>query len=239
MKGLYWTILVILTAAAIVVGCMIHFSSGKSETTEFDESYGTDVKTLDIEAALMDVIITEGSEFRIKYDGAKEFMPECNFSSGSGKLTVKQKTNIKPNKGMNYESKLTIEIPKDHELESFELELSMGNVEGNTLRSKRTKISDNLGNITFKTVSSGEIDIEANLGDVTLDKCSADEIDITASLGNVRVGIDGDVSDYSVEAEASLGTIEIGGVKYEKSFEQKGGSKKIEIECSLGNVEVG
>ncbi len=239
MKGLYRIILVIITAAAIVVGCMIHFKPVKSEKTDFDESFGTEVRELDIDAALMDVTIVEGSEFRVKYEGAKEYKPECSLSSGSKKLSIKQKTNIKPNKSMNYESKLTIEVPKDQELDSFELELSMGNVEGKSLVAKKASINDSLGNIAFKKVTSDEISIEANLGDVELENCSADDIDISSSLGNVKVGLTGDISEYSVEAEASLGTIEIGGSRYEKSFEQKGGSKKIEIECSLGNVEVG
>ena len=242
MKGFYKLILFVVTVAAIIGGCIMHFGIGKaknsSEKAILDENYGESVNAIKINAALMDISFSEGDECSVSYQGSKELMPDCSFDSDKKCLIIKQKSNIKPNKNLNYESKLTIVVPKQNRLSEFDLELSMGNVEGAELISEEVEISDNLGNVSFERIEAASIDIDANLGDVRLEKVKASEIEIDASLGNAIINLEDDINTYEIKAEASLGTITIGNDKYNKSFTQAGNKGNIDINCSLGNVEI-
>ncbi len=59
-----------------------------------------------------------------------------------------------------------------------------------------------------------------------------------ADLGNISLELTDDVSSYEIEAEASMGNIEINGEKVKNDYEQSGDFGKIKLNCDMGNISV-
>lgn len=238
MGKFFSTILGIITVAAIIIGCYIHFGGGSNEKATLNESYGANVVKIDIDAALMDIEFKEGTEFSVSYEGYKDLMPELIYSSDKKVLHIDQKDSKYKHHEYKDTNKMVIEMPKDCMLEQLELELALGNVTIDKISSEKIKIDASLGEVKMGKVVSADIDIEASLGDVKITSCDTKDLDIDAALGNVEVKMEGNLDDYAINADSAVGKIKIGNESHKKSFEKSGTAGKIEINCSLGNVDI-
>ena len=238
MKQAIYFILVIITIVAVYYGIKTHLYSEGEIVTEDYEVKGT-IKSLNIEAALMDVRIDEGDEVKITYKGDERIKPTYDFDEASGTLTIKQKkdksiksTNLKT------ESKLTIELPSELAMDKFKLELAMGNLKVDEIIAKELTISDNMGNIEIEKTSADSVNVEANMGNVVIRKCKTTNIDVKAAMGNVEIKLEDDIKDYTIDAETSLGSLTIGKESLTGSYKQTGTKGNIKVECNLGDVEI-
>ncbi|SDA61193.1 Putative adhesin [Butyrivibrio sp. INlla18] len=237
MKHVYSLVLVVLTLAAIAYGYHVHMG-GNDKKVDADYEYGADVQKINIEAALMDVEIEEGSEPSITYHGSERLKPTVTYDKGSKILTIKQPNTKVKNAKYNQNNEMTIVLPKDIKLDDFSLNLACGEVTLQKLDAKKIHINDNLGNFEAQRLVSEDIDIDAALGNVKIYSCDAKSVDIDASLGDVEIDMEKDLDKYSISANASLGSMKIGKNSSSSSYVQTGTEGTIMVNCSLGDVEI-
>lgn len=238
MKQIIYIILIVITVVAVYYGIKTHlYAEGEVVSDDFDVT--DDIKKLDIDAAMMDVTIEQGDEVKVEYKGDDRLKPTFEFDKDSGTLKIKQKKKANINvKNLNYESKLRIELPKNHNMEEFEMDLDMGNLIIDEINAKEISIEDNMGNVEIEKTTSESIKVEANMGNVVISKCATTNVEINASMGNVEIKLEDDVKDYTINANTSLGNLTIGSDKHKGNFKQTGTKGTIKVDCNLGDVEI-
>ncbi|MCR4757075.1 MAG: DUF4097 domain-containing protein [Butyrivibrio sp.] len=237
MRHIYSFVLVVLSIAAIAYGYHVHMG-GTDKKIDVDYEYGADVQKINIEAALMDIEIEEGTP-SITYHGSERLKPTVTYDKGSKTLTIKQPdTKIKNTKFDSQSNEMTIVLPKDIKLDEFSLNLACGEVNLQKLEAGRVHINDNLGSFEAQSLVSEDIDIDAALGNVKIYSCDAKSIDIDASLGDVEIDMVKDLENYSISANASLGAVKIGKNTSSSSYAQTGNAGTIMVNCSLGDVKI-
>lgn len=236
MKKIIMLILVIVTIAVVYYGIKTHlYTEGEIINDDFEVK--GDINNLDIEAAMMDVRIEEGDEIKVQYKGDERLRPTWKYDETSGTLTIKQPKNIKMG-NFNKESRLTIELPKEHQMDSFKVTLDMGNLKIEELLAKEITINDNMGNVEVEKTSSDQVTVEANMGNVVIRKCASTDVEVKAAMGDVEIKLEDEIKDYTIDAKASLGNLTIGNKNHTGSYSQAGTKGNIKVDCSLGNVEI-
>ena len=236
MNKAFMFVLVVITVAAVFWGIKTHLYN-EGEVVNEDFEITGEIKKLDIDAALLNIKIEEGKEYKVEYKGDENFRPVFDYNENTGALLIKQNQKVKK-ANLKTDNKLTIEIPRDNEMDSFIVELAIGDLNVDDIVAKEISLTGNMGNIEVNKCSSEKISIEANMGDVEISKCDATDLDITNSMGNVDITLEEDVKDYSVEVSASLGDVRIGKEKVDSSYKQTGDKGTIKVECNLGNVDI-
>lgn len=236
MKNAITLVLVVVTVAAVFYGIKVHLYD-EGETINEDYDVSGEMKELDIEAAMLDVRIEEGDEYKASFKGDKRLRPSVDYDKSSGKLTIRQEKDIK-NANIKADSRLTIEIPEDNKMDSFKIDLAMGNLKVDKIVAANITINDNMGNVEIKKSSSDSIIIEANMGEVDINKCDARNLDIKAAMGNVEIKLDGNLKEYAIDASTSLGNVSIGGDKVSGTYTQSGDKGLIKVDCNLGDVDI-
>ena len=236
MKKLIMLVLIIVTIAAVYYGIKTHlYTEGEIINDDFEVK--GDIRNLDIDAAMLDVRIEDGDEIKVQYKGDERFRPTWKYDEASGTLSIKQPKSVKTG-NFNKESRLTIEIPKEHQMDSFTVNLDMGNLKIEELLAKDISLEDNMGNIEIEKSVSDKIKVEANMGNVVIRKCDTTDVTVNAAMGNVEIKLEEDIEDYTIKAETSLGNLTIGKEHHTGSFDQTGTKGTIKVNCSLGDVEI-
>lgn len=236
MKQLIMFILIIVTVAAVYYGIKTHlYDEGETVNDEFEVK--GDIKTLDIKAAMLNVKIEDGDEIKITYKGDERLKPDYTYDETTKTLKIEQKKTVKTT-NLSSDNKLTIEIPENHQMDNFTLELDMGNLKVDEIIAKEISIEDNMGNVEIEKTDSDSIVVDANMGNVTISKCDAKDVEVKAAMGNVEIKLEEDIKDYSIDASASLGNLTIGNDKVSGSYKQSGEKGTIKVECSLGDVDI-
>lgn len=158
-------------------------------------------------------------------------------------------------------SRITLYLPKDCRLVVMDVSLGAGQLKAKDLQVDEVSAEIGAGQLQLENVEA--IDMEFSLGageiiakQVSLSTLSAqigagnlefsgeirENAEIECSMGNVRMKLEGEKLDYNYELDCVAGNMEIGGDKYSGAAVSKeidnGAEKSIDIECSMGNVEV-
>lgn len=236
MNKPFMFVLVVITIFVVFWGIKTHLYSDGEVVNEDLEITGQ-IKKLNIDAALLNIDIEEGKEYKVEYKGDENFRPSFDYNENTGTLEIKQKQNVKRT-NLQTDNKLTIEIPRDNEMDSFDVELAIGDLDIDDILAKEITLTGNMGNIKVNKCSSETISIEANMGDIEINKCLAKDLNITNSMGNVDITLEEDIKDYTVEVSSSLGDVRIDKEKVDNSYKQTGDKGTIKVECNLGNVDI-
>lgn len=165
---------------------------------------------------LMDEIKNSKIVLYLPQDISLQFM---QVSLGAGQLKMRDMTvqNMTADVGAGQLSMEKMDI------ETLELSIGAGELQAKDTRVQNLSASVGMGNLEF----SGAIDAAA---------------DISCSMGNVSMELEGVKEDFNYELHCVAGNMDIDGEKHtgvemSKTIDN-GADKSIEIDCSMGNVEV-
>ena len=237
MKNLFSFILAIVTIAAVCYG-VYKYILPQDQKTEYKEDFGTSAQDISISASLMNIEVKEGDSFAVEYEGSENLCPECKYDENSKKLSIIQPEYKPKKRKLTDENELTLYIPQNAEISKFVLVNNIGDTDLGNLKAQETKMVIDLGSIKAQKITTDKLGIEANLGDVNISTCDCRDINVVANLGNVELGVEGDLTKYSIAASATLGDLKIGSNEYKNNFVQTGNEGSIKIDCSLGNVKI-
>ena len=116
-----------------------------------------------------------------------------------------------------------MKVPKDLTLKKLEADIDMGKVRIEDINAKSASLSCNMGEIIY----SGEIEKTG---------------EFECNMGNIEAALTGSEKDYNYDIECGMGNVTIGGGKISGLGASKkidnGGSKKLELDCDMGNIEI-
>ncbi len=124
----------------------------------------------------------------------------------------------------------------------IDMEIGAGNFNIEGLLSDEVDISVGAGNAEIDNIDAGEVSLEVGAGKIVVDDMTVMNLELECGAGNVNLTLAGDVTDYNYQVESAMGNIRIGDNKYTGIIGERninnGSSRKIDVECAMGNIEI-
>lgn len=123
------------------------------------------------------------------------------------------------------ERTLLIEIPENKELRKLDLDVEAGEIK------------------TFGKLKAEECSFSVSVGNLEAEFIDCRESNLECSVGNLEAAFSGKADDYAIHTKCDAGNLEIGdrscfGWHHGDVHEERRSSRKINAECSLGNLIV-
>lgn len=248
-KTIYLSILTIVTAACIILGCifnlgLFHFKSGSSilkQSTTITSGKSSDTisvdafKNMDINCEVMDIKIESGNAFEVSYNCSDNAIPTVSVEKDT--LVIKQKVAKKLMNNIKG-CHLVITIPANTDLDKVSVTSNVGDIKIEGQKAENFNVSLNVGDIELDNLSGKSMKIENNTGDVKCDGCDIKEVNIDNNVGDVSYIDSTDLTGYSMDLSTDIGEVKVSGEGHGKNFSQKGSDGKIRIETNIGDVKV-
>lgn len=251
-----WKLMVITLVVGVVLinagnafggSSLFYISSGKvifhdTEANYVTETIEQNIKFLDIEGPF-NIEISNGNSFEFLYD-----IDSTNFEIVENTLKIYEKSSFG-----GISRKLVIKIP--YELDSIDIDTTVANLDISNLTAKHIKAELDLGNLKFNNVEVEYLDIDLNLGNAEIYNTNINTLkakldlgnmemynstimansDISCNVGNVELNLFGNIQDYSIRSEKTLGTSKING---ENVSSAGSGDINIKVTTDLGSSEI-
>lgn len=209
---------------------------GEVRSLEFDTA---DIRKLDLELISADCMIYPSSADKIivTTDADKNIL---TVKKSSGKLKIESSAiNL-----VNGATKIDIYLPKNLELDDFELSMSGRMHVSCPIQSKMIHLEVGGAKlISDSAMTAANIELQLGAGSAELSYVDADNISIENGAGETKIGLAGHKEQYNVRMEIAAGEVTYGtrsysGLAHEFSDSPKDATKKIDIECAAGKVKV-
>lgn len=205
-----------------------------------------------MEAGELDIKEAKNGYFQINN---KEKRGTCFVDYEENELTISFKS-----KGHGKGAKATLWIPQGVSLEDLEVNVGAGKVEVENLSGENVSVDVGAGQFVVEDVKATAltIDVDAgefknkrkitagtarlhvNAGNLEVNLLDAKDANLDVDMGHIDVKFSGAAIDYDIDAEVSVGEINIDGDKFYlgKEYESKNSaaSKSIDVECNVGQA---
>jgi hypothetical protein len=248
----------ILTGVFAVAGSVSGFGGGKNVdvTKSFD-----DVKSLIVDPGVGTLNLQVGTSDKVEVvaeNVSDHFKVEKDFS---GNLTVKGKFffwNFLNGDGNSTKSKITIYLPADFTAENVDINAGAGNVNIETLTTKKLSLDGGAGNINGNNVKADNVELDGGVGNIDLLNsvltdtdldCGVGNIDIQGSMygdnkldcgvGDVELHLTGSKDDYRIKVDKGVGSVRINDEKLSNSdWSNNTAANSLDIDGGVGNIDI-
>lgn len=138
---------------------------------------------------------------------------------------------------------ITLYVPADFYFEEVKLCLGAGVVVGSCpWEAGKLELELAAGEIELSNVEAASLNVEVGAGALTYDGSIFKDADIECGMGDVTIKLDDSQTDYNFDVEVAAGDVTIGsesfgGIAGERNINNNA-SKKIDVECAMGSVEI-
>ena len=213
------------------------FSSGSEKTDS--EIYTLEVPSeMEIDLSYDELIFRE-------YDGEKIQAEVTGDEDGNVKIyTEDDELKIKSQKKVKGR-RIVIFCPPDARFRKIGVNVDAGAVSvENSLEAEDLSISVGAG--TFSNTSSvkaTDVEAEVGAGTLTLKGLNAQKVKAECGLGTMRLEVEGSETDYSYRLSCGAGNIKLGDGEYSglgavKKIDSPDASRKMQLQCGMGTVNV-
>lgn len=131
---------------------------------------------------------------------------------------------------------------KELQVDEVIAEIGAGQLQLENVEAINMELSLGAGEIIAKKVSLSTLSAQIGAGNLEFSGAIRENAEIECSMGNVSMKLEGDKQDFNYDLNCVAGNMEIGKDKYSGAAVEKeidnGAEKYINIDCSMGNVEV-
>lgn len=131
---------------------------------------------------------------------------------------------------------IKIHVPKNHKFKNVEINLNAGNLNVELLNTRSLSLELNAGNLKFNELSVDDLEAEVNAGNMTFSYVIVNKkAELSCNAGNIDLGLAGKADEYRFDIEENLANLTINDSNDVSSYR---GSKRIDIECNVGKVNI-
>lgn len=226
------------------VDCLEYGDDYVSETHSYDG-----INELEVEVPAMEVGVVEGDRndtFVNFIDVPTKLRDAISVSCDGGKLKIKtEDSNSLENwlKNVAYCGTLYIEIPAGTQFKEVSLEIGAGSLNVENVYAHELDIQVGAGSVYVGQFEAEKVEVSCGTGEAVLTGTVHDKIEIECGIGSVTFNDDGAESDYEYQLDCGIGELSVGSNYYSglgstKEIKNGGATKKMKIECGIGDVEV-
>lgn len=224
-------------------GHRVGIISGDSRV-EIKEEYTQEIRELDFEIGMSDVVIRSGNSFsisgkvpqslqsRITKDGVwKIDMDSVELGIYTGFLSD------------NNDYKIEITVPREAVFREVCLEIGAGTLQAEGITADEIEIMIGAGEGIFTGVRAGDFSAECGAGEITLSGSISGKADLDCGMGTITLRLQGEPEQFDYEVDCGMGEVRIGdiyqggGFAAEKEI-RNGAGRMMEIDCGMGEIEV-
>ncbi len=130
-------------------------------------------------------------------------------------------------------------LPSDTVFETFQVNVSSGDITIDGLLSDSVTLNNSYGNITCSKVNADQFTAKLSSGDIRISKSEINSLDLTDSYGDADISLPGTKADYKLNLKTSYGNIKVGTESYDKSVSiNSTGKRSLSASLSSGNITV-
>ena len=214
--------------------------SGKILSLNDDGVYTADsVSELELHLKYDELILqeSEGDEVTVRVSGDGE--DNVRLKQEGGELEIESRKKVE-------DRTVTVSYPADMEFRKVSIEVEQGIVSlDDDLDANELEVSVGAGTFDNSAeVTAREADIEVSAGTIELSDLDAQKISAECGMGSMDLSLAGAYEDYSYSLECGAGSISLGdegeysGVGTSRKVKNPNASRRMEIECGMGEVNV-
>lgn len=218
-----------------------------------------DITNLEIEAGgcFFRVEASDDDCFYMVAEGTGKFQAYVE----SGTLYINTTTSVRTWNEING-SKIILYVPENYSYGEVKIDLGAGVLEFPGLKAEKASLDVGAGRIRADGAEVGKLEANVGMGQIELTDMAVTDfeaevgmgelvangavqgnIDAECSMGNLELWLEGAQEDFNYELSGAMGNLTLGGESYGGFANEKkvnnGAKKKMEIECSMGNVTIG
>lgn len=209
--------------------------SGDSGTYEFDS-----ISSMDIELNYDELILRESEDRKITVTVDGDEADRVRVSTEGSELQIENKDDYRPE-----ERTVTITYPAGTEFTEVSIDIDKGTAAlEDDLKAGEFSVSVGAGTLeNYGIVTAGQTDIEVGVGTVELTDLDADYIEAECGVGMMSLDVAGRKEDYNYRISCGVGSVLLGedeftGLGSTKKVDNNGASRKMQLECGMGTLEV-
>lgn len=214
-------------------------SSGSASSADATEDYSFDsISSMDIELSCDELILreTEDSKFAVHVEGSD--INQVRVGTEGSELQIESK-------GEPENRTVMVSYPKGTDFTEISLDIGAGTAfleDDITAREFSASVgAGTMENSGWITVT--EADVEVGVGTLDLTDLDARYLEGECGIGTLTLQAVGTKTDYSYRISCGTGSIlleneEFSGLGAMKKIDNEGASRKIQLECGMGTVEV-
>lgn len=209
--------------------------SGDSGTYEFDS-----ISSMDIELNYDELILRESEDRKITVTVDGDAADRVRVSTEGSELQIENKDDYRPE-----ERTVTITYPAGIEFTEVSIDIDKGTAAlEDDLKAGEFSVSVGAGTLeNYGIVTAGQTDIEVGVGTVELTDLDADYIEAECGVGMMSLDVAGRKEDYNYRISCGVGSVLLGedeftGLGSTKKVDNNGASRKMQLECGMGTLEV-
>lgn len=213
--------------------------SGNNSNYEVKENF----KDLDVEfgAGVLEVRYADVPNVQVEENGIKNLKVDVRENT----LVIRDNTNIDININVDdlEDRSLVILIPNGMQFREVDMEIGASKADITDILADEISITVGAGKADISGITARQFELEVGAGEATVAQISVDELDVNAGIGEVNITLNGVQEDYNYSVECGIGTVVVGensysGLGAEKNVKYDGATKRIEVECGIGAVNV-
>lgn len=260
--AIFLTVVIIggISTAIFSLAGVFNGVTASGDTVDINKSF-EDVKSISIDHGIgtLKVKVGESDKVEIIANNVNEnYTIEKNFG---GNLIMKSKTKFwlfNWFDGDDFKSDITVYLPEGFIAENFEIDAGAGNVNIDSLETKKLEINGGAGDVKGKNIVANTVDINGGVGNVDFEQVELHDTtidsgvgnvdiegylfgktDIDCGVGNVDLNLKGTTDDYNIKVEKGLGNIRINGEKYSSlNWNNLTAENSIDIDGGVGEISI-
>ncbi len=220
---------------------------------------GTGVSKLDIEVGGCAFYFEESgdNQFYVEAKNAGKF--QC-FIKGDTLYVKSSRTTVDDWSEIT-EGEIRLYIPANYTFEEMDVELGAGLLQMQKANATDMELNVGAGRIVIGELLAGKCSAEVGMGEIMVENMTVSDVEAEVGMGNLKMAgtIQGNVDAecsmgaitftltgkeeaFNYNLEAAMGNISLNGTEYSGMTQDKtiqnGASKHMNIECSMGNIEI-
>lgn len=209
--------------------------SGDRGTYEFDS-----ISSMDIELNYDELILRESEDRKITVTVDGDAADRVRVSTEGSELQIENKDDYRPE-----ERTVTITYPAGTEFTEVSIDIDKGTAAlEDDLKAGEFSVSVGAGTLeNYGIVTAEQTDIEVGVGTLELADLDADYIEAECGVGMMSLDVAGRKEDYNYRISCGVGSVLLGedeftGLGSTKKVDNNGASRKMQLECGMGTLEV-
>ncbi|MCM1570240.1 MAG: DUF4097 domain-containing protein [Roseburia sp.] len=224
-------------------------------------SLGNDIRDLDIDVGGCSFEAKKSEDDSFWLEASSIGRLQCYVKDGTLHIKSTRTGKGKVSLGMIRASKITLYVPADFTFDEVSIELGAGELSFDDLSSYEVDLEVGAGQIQMKNLKADEMDVQVGMGEIVMQNMQAGTLqaevgmgnlemegaiskgaDLECAMGNIDLKIDGAKEDFDYTLECSMGNIYMDGDEFsglsQKRQISNGANKNMDIECSMGNIDI-
>lgn len=140
------------------------------------------------------------------------------------------------------DGEILLYVPTGTVFQNVELELGAGAITGVILEAQSMTLGIGMGNFDVNMLKAHRLEADLSMGQMKATVDASDSIKLSNAMGNMELILQGEEADYNYKISGAMGKILLGDKTYEGTASgddiNNDAAKNVDLECSLGNVEI-